>query len=88
MLGAAKRDAAMRTGADAGIVVAAPIEQVVAQLSSGPRVVRDFVGRQSRALAQLLGEEIEGSAPISPSGIGRRAGGMRAANGVPSSMVS
>src|SRR6478736_1394923 len=60
MLGAAKGDAAMGAGTDANIVVASPIEQVVARLSSDPRVVRHFVGRQASAIAQLLGEEIEG----------------------------
>src|SRR5512144_2917981 len=49
----------MRAGADASIVMTAPIEEVVARLGAGPRVVRDFVGRQSGSLAQLLRDGIK-----------------------------
>ena len=68
-------DAAMRAGADAGIIVAAPIEQVVARLRSRPRVVRHLVSGQPRFLAKLLRQLVERAA-ASPFGIAQRARGV------------
>ena len=53
------RDTAMGARADARIIVPAPIDQIVPRLRARSRMVRDFVSRQSRRLAQLLGERIE-----------------------------
>src|SRR5262245_30993321 len=57
-LGAVNGDAAVSAGADAGVIVPPPIEQIVTRLRSRPRMVRDFVSGESRRLAKFLGEEI------------------------------
>src|ERR1700730_3079960 len=49
----------MSAGADAGIVLPAPIEEVVARFRSRPRMVGDLVGRKPCRLAKLLGEQVE-----------------------------
>ena len=52
-------DAAVGAWADAGIVVAAPLDQIVPGLRVRLRVVGDFVGRKSVRLAKLLGEQVK-----------------------------
>src|SRR4029077_3525710 len=56
---AVDRDARMRASADSGIIVPAPINQIVTRLRSRPRVVRDLVGRQPGSVAHLLRQQIE-----------------------------
>ena len=60
MFGGVSGDAAMGAWADAGIVVAAPVEEIVPQLGSRPRMVRHFVGGEASGIAKLLREQIEG----------------------------
>ena len=56
---AADIEPAMRAGADAGIFVAAPIDQIVPALGARPRVVGDFVSRQAGLGADRLREIVE-----------------------------
>jgi len=50
---------AMRAGADAGIFVAAPIDQIVPALRAFARMVGDLVGRQAVTAADLLRDVVE-----------------------------
>ena len=50
---------AMRARTDAGIFVAAPVDQIVPALGAGPRVVGNLVGRQAGAGADLLRQIVE-----------------------------
>ena len=50
---------AMRAGADAGIFVAAPVDEIVPALGAGPRVIGNFVGRQAGVGADLLRQVVE-----------------------------
>ena len=45
-------ETAMRAGTDAGIFLAAPVDEIVPALGAGARVIGNLVGRQSRACAQ------------------------------------
>jgi hypothetical protein len=47
-------------GSDADVVGVAPVDEVVAGLFAGPRVVRDFVGGEARPVHAGLGEIVEG----------------------------
>ena len=47
-------EAAMGAGADAGIFLAAPVDQIVPALRAGARVIGNLVGRQSVPRADLL----------------------------------
>mgnify|MGYP001611871623 CR=1 FL=1 len=49
----------MRARSDAGIVLAAPVDQIVPALGARPRVVGDFVGRQAFAGADQLREVVQ-----------------------------
>ena len=48
--------AAVRAGADPGIIAVAPVSEVVAALRAGPGVVGDFVGGQPGRGGALLGQ--------------------------------
>ena len=49
----------MRAGADAGIFMPAPIDEVVPALRARPRVVRNFIGRQAGARANFLRDVVK-----------------------------
>ena len=55
---------AVRAGADAGIFVGAPVDEIVPALGAGPRVVGDLVGRQAGAVADLLRQVVERAAGV------------------------
>src|SRR5680860_1589269 len=48
----------MGAGADPGIVMPAPIDEIVPRLRSRPRMVRDLIGGEARLLAELLRQDI------------------------------
>ena len=50
---------AMRAGADAGIFVHAPIDEIVPALGARPRVIGNLVGRQAVRRADLLRHVVE-----------------------------
>ena len=54
--GAQARAAAVRAGADPGIIAVAPVSEVVAALGAGAGVVGDFVGGQAGGGGALLGQ--------------------------------
>src|SRR5205823_11447176 len=54
-LSAVARDPAMRAGADAEIVLVAPVSQVVPTFGAGPGVVGDFIGRHPGSKEPPLG---------------------------------
>ena len=58
-LPADRHNAAMRTGADAGVLAITPVGQVVPALFAGRGVVGDLVRRQARLLRQLLGQLVK-----------------------------
>ena len=78
----------MRARSDAGIFVAAPVDQIVPALGARPRVIGNFIGRQAGAGADRLREVVEIArrdrrrASISLPAL------CRPKNGVPGSMVS
>jgi hypothetical protein len=49
----------MRAGPDAGVLVAAPINQIVPALGAGPRVVGNLVGGKAGRGADILRDVIE-----------------------------
>ncbi len=49
----------MRAGADAGIFVAAPVDQIVPAFRAGAGVIGNLVGRQAMRRADLLGDIVE-----------------------------
>ena len=57
----------MRAGADAEIIAISPIGKIMAALLAWRSVVRDFIGGQTCALANLLGQFIK---PGSAIGVG------------------
>ena len=66
----------MRAGADARIIVPAPIKQIVPQLRSRPGMIGDLVGREARNLAKLLGQAIKLARQLA-LGDAQRAGRMK-----------
>ena len=70
-------EAAMGAGTDAGIFLAAPVDQIVPALRAGPGVVGNLVGRQALLGADLLRDVVERARrPLHPgsSACRRRAG--------------
>ena len=57
-------EAAMRAGSDAGIIVAAPVNEIVPALGARPRVIGNLVGRQAGIGADLLRQIVERAAEI------------------------
>ena len=55
---------AVRAGADAGVFVRAPIDQVVPALGARPGVVGNLVGRQAGVAANLLRQVVERAAGV------------------------
>jgi hypothetical protein len=49
----------MRARADAGIFLAAPVDEIMFAFRASPRVIGDLVGRQAVAAAYFLGDVIE-----------------------------
>ena len=79
---------AMGAGADPGIFVVAPIDEIVPALGARAGVVGDFVGRQAGRGADLLGQVVERRGAWSASGMASLPAAWSAANGVSGSMVS
>ena len=52
-------EAAMRAGADAGVFVRAPVDEIVPALGAGPRVIGNLVGGEARGGADLLRGVVE-----------------------------
>ena len=52
-------EAAMRAGADAGIFLAAPVDEVMFALRAGARVIGNLVGRQALLRADFLRHVVE-----------------------------
>ena len=79
---------AVRAGADAGIFVVAPIDEIVPALGARPRVVGDLVGRQARARRRSPASCRRARGAVSSSGMTSLPAACSAANGVSGSMVS
>ncbi len=77
----------VRAGTNAGICVAAPVDQVMPALGAGAGVVGNLVGRQAVAGADLLRHVVEDARRRLVWGL-QLAGGVQAEERVPSSMVS
>ena len=54
----------MRAGTNAGVVAIPPVQQIVAAFVSGAGMIGDFIARQARRFADLLGELIEVSSGV------------------------
>ena len=78
---------AVGSGADAGVIVPAPVNEIVPALGAGPRVVGNFVGRKTRGGADRLREIVE-VAPQTSSGSASLPALCRPKNGVSGSIVS
>ena len=55
---------AMRAGADAGVILVAPVSEIVAALLARPGMVRDFVGGETRVFGHRLRRFIEDRALV------------------------
>ena len=77
----------MRAGADAEVVRAVPVREVVARLVAGPREARDLVAREPRRLERSTVTSAIAASSSSATGA-RRPLARQAKNGVASSYVS